>query len=32
VLVIDSWLERPSRVVLQHPDRHNLAWLIGERI
>jgi hypothetical protein len=32
VLVIDTSWPRPSRIVLQHPDRHNLAWLIGERI
>lgn len=32
VLVIETNKERPARVVLQHPDRHNLAWLIGERI
>ena len=32
VLVIDTRIERPCRIVLQHPDRHNLAWLIGERI
>jgi hypothetical protein len=31
-LVIDTMWRRPSRIVLQHPDRHNLAWLIGERI
>jgi hypothetical protein len=31
-LVIDTRRDRPCRVVLQHPDRHNLAWLIGERI
>ena len=32
VLVIDTTWPRPSRIVLQHPDRHNLAWLIGERV
>ena len=32
VLVIDTSLERPARVVLQHPDRDRLAWLIAERI
>jgi hypothetical protein len=32
VLVIDTRLERPSRVVVQHPDRHDLAWFIGERL
>lgn len=31
VLVIDTDLERPARVVLQHPDRERLAWLIAER-
>ena len=32
LLVIDTALTRPSRVVLQHPDRHDLAWWIGERL
>ncbi len=32
VLVIDTTRERPCRVVLQRPDRHDLAWLIGERL
>lgn len=32
VLVIDTTRERPSRLVLQHPDRHDLAWWIGERL
>ncbi len=32
VLVIDTVLIKPSRVVLQHPDRHDLAWYIGERL
>lgn len=32
VLVIDTTRERPARLVLQHPDRHDLAWWIGERI
>lgn len=32
VLVIETSRARPAKVVLQHPDRHNLAWLIGERI
>lgn len=32
VLVIDTRLERPTRVVLQVPDRHDLAWFIGERL
>ena len=25
-------LDKPCRVVLQHPDRHDLAWYIGERL
>ena len=32
VLVIDTVLESPCRVVLQHPDRERLAWLIAERL
>ncbi len=32
VLVIDTDVERPRRIVLQHPDRHDIAWLIGERL
>jgi hypothetical protein len=32
VLVIDTVLAKPCRVVLQHPDRHDLAWFIGERL
>lgn len=32
VLVIDTDLERPARLVLQHPDRARLAWWIAERI
>jgi hypothetical protein len=32
VLVIDTDLDRPARVVIQHPDRDRLAWLIGERV
>lgn len=32
VLVIDTSLDDPTRVVLQHPDRDRLAWLIAERI
>jgi hypothetical protein len=32
VLVIDTRLPRPSRVVLQTPDRHDIAWYIGERL
>jgi hypothetical protein len=32
VLDIETSLARPRRVVLQHPDRHDLAWFIGERL
>jgi hypothetical protein len=32
VLVIETRLDKPWRVVLQHPDRHDLAWYIGERL
>ncbi|HKY16753.1 MAG TPA: hypothetical protein VJM33_17640 [Microthrixaceae bacterium] len=32
VLQIETRLERPRYVVLQHPDRHDLAWLISERL
>jgi hypothetical protein len=32
VLAIDTVLTKPCRVVLQHPDRHDLAWYIGERL
>lgn len=32
VLVIDTDREDPCRVVLQHPDRDRLAWLIAERV
>jgi hypothetical protein len=32
VLVIETDLDRPRRIVLQHPDRHDIAWLIGERL
>ena len=32
VLVIDTRLDRPCRVVLQLPDRHDIAWYIGERL
>lgn len=31
-LVIETRRDNPCRVVLQHPDRHDLAWLIGERV
>jgi hypothetical protein len=32
VLVIETVLAKPCRVVLQHPDRHDLAWYMGERL
>ena len=32
VLVIDTTLERPCRLVLQLADRHDVAWFIGERL
>jgi hypothetical protein len=32
VLEIETTVDRPHYVVIQHPDRHTLAWLIGERI
>lgn len=32
VLVIDTRRDRPCRLVLQHPDRRDLAWYIGERL
>jgi hypothetical protein len=32
VLLIETRLKNPWRVVLQHPDRERLAWLIAERI
>ena len=32
VLVIETKLDHPVRLVLQHPDRGRLAWLIAERI
>ena len=32
VLVIDTSAPIITRVVLQHPDRHDLAWWIGERV
>jgi hypothetical protein len=31
-LVIDTTRDNPCRVVLQHPYRNDLAWLIAERI
>jgi len=32
LLVIETSVPRPRYVVLQHPDRHDLAWWIGERV
>jgi hypothetical protein len=32
VLVIDTTRSVPARVVLQHPDRNDIAWFIGERL
>lgn len=32
VLVIETRLQRPARVVVQHPDRHRLARWINERV
>jgi hypothetical protein len=32
LLVIETRLDDPYRVVLQHPDRDFLAWIISERI
>ena len=32
VLVIETKLDDPWRVVLQHPDREFLAWIISERV
>jgi hypothetical protein len=32
VLVIETRLDSPWRVVLQHPDREFLAWIISERV
>ncbi len=32
VLVIDTTLDRPCRIVLGHPDRERLAWWINERL
>ncbi|WP_208028706.1 hypothetical protein [Rhabdothermincola sediminis] len=31
-LVIETRRDSPRRVVLQHPYRHDLAWLIAERV
>ena len=32
VLVIDTRRDSPCRIVLQHPDRDFLAWIINERV
>jgi hypothetical protein len=32
VLAIDTTRSNPSRVVVQHPDRDFLAWIINERV
>lgn len=32
VLVIETRQQRPARIVLEHPARHDLAWWIGERL
>jgi hypothetical protein len=32
VLEIETNVDRPRYIVVQHPDRHTLAWLIGERL
>jgi hypothetical protein len=32
LLAIETRLDRPCRVVLQTPDRHDIAWYIGERL
>jgi hypothetical protein len=32
VVVVDTDLDQPARLVFQHPDRDRLAWLIGERV
>ena len=32
VLLIETRLDDPWRIVLQHPDRDRLAWLIAERL
>jgi hypothetical protein len=31
VVVVDTDLDSPARLVFQHPDRDRLAWLIAER-
>ena len=32
VLMIDTMRTNPARIVIQHPYKHDLAWLIGERL
>jgi hypothetical protein len=32
LLEIETRLERPTRVVLAHPDRERIAWWINERV
>jgi hypothetical protein len=32
VLEVTTRLDDPRVIVLQHPDRHDLAWYLGERI
>lgn len=32
LLVVETSVARPRYVILQHPDRHDLAWWIGERV
>ncbi len=32
VLLVTTTVDRPRLVLLQHPDCHELAWYIGERI
>ncbi len=32
VLLVETRLDDPWRIVLQHPDRERLAWLIAERL
>jgi hypothetical protein len=32
LLEIETTIQRPRLILLQHPDRHELAWLIGERV
>lgn len=32
LLAVETSVPRPRYVILQHPDRHDLAWWIGERV